>query len=53
MRMSDADKLKIVDAIRKKCQKHGHKDFSFSQAYYCANSGKIKKHRMSLLANPQ
>ena len=40
----DAEKLKIIEIIREKCRKHDRGDFKFFQAYYCRDSGKIKKY---------
>ena len=43
---SDSDKLKIMRIIDKKCQENNRTDFEFFQAYYCHDTGEIKKYKL-------
>ena len=48
IRTSDADKLKIMETIFKKCQANDRTDFEFFQAYYCHETGRIQKNKLPL-----
>ena len=43
IRTSEKDKQKIVEIIRRKCQKNNRTDFKFFQAYYSPKHGDIRK----------
>ncbi len=45
----DAHKLKVIEIVHKKCQRHKRNDFELFQAYYCHESGGIEKHRIDFL----
>ena len=48
IRTPDFDKLKIIETIQKKCQEKNRTDFGFFQAYYCHETGGIKKYQLGL-----
>ena len=43
---SDNHKLKIIETIHKKCRENERTDFDFFQAYYCHETGAIKKDKL-------
>ena len=43
---SDSDKLKIIETIHKKCRENKRNDFELFQAYYCHETGAIKKDKL-------
>ena len=43
MKTSEKHKSEIIEIIQKKCKKYKRKDFKFYQAYYCPESGDIRK----------
>ena len=42
IRMTDEDKIAIMDVIEKKCREHKREDFRYYQAYYSERDGSIK-----------
>ena len=48
IKASDEDRLKILQIIQKKCEKHDRTDFKFYQAYYSPESGGIRKDEIQL-----
>ena len=45
---SDADKLKIIQTIKIKCQENNRRDFEFFQAYYDHATGSVQKRNLNL-----
>lgn len=49
IKTSDEDKVKIMQIIDEKCKKNKRSDFTFYQAYYSKETGKIESYKLSLL----
>ena len=45
---ADSDKVRIVDIVRRKCLERGRTVFRFYQAYYCSDSGHIRRYELAL-----
>ena len=54
IKISDADRLKIIEIIQKKCRDKKRTDFKFFQAYYSQATGEICKNeiKLSIAPNP-
>ena len=48
---ADSDKVKIVDIVRRKCLERGRTGFRFYQAYYCGDTGRIRRYELALPQN--
>ncbi len=48
IKTSNDDKLRIIKPILKKCQVTNRSDFEFYQAYYCHESGEIRKDQLAV-----
>ena len=48
IRSSDAEILKAIKIIQKKCKKHGRTDFKFYKAEYSQKTGEIRKNEIML-----
>ena len=48
IRTPDADKMKIIEIIEKKCKEKNRTDFWLFQAYYCHKTNKIQKYQLNL-----
>ncbi len=48
MRMSDGDKLKIIEVIERKCWENNRTDFQFYQAYYSPDHGDIRRRELMI-----
>ena len=48
IKTSDKDKRKIIEIIKKKCEKYNQTDFKFFQAYYSPENGDIRKYPIQL-----
>ncbi|MDW6094411.1 DUF2971 domain-containing protein [Vibrio rhizosphaerae] len=49
IKTSEEDKVKIMGIVETKIKENEHYDFSFYQAYYCHDTGKIKHYKLSAL----
>lgn len=49
IKTSNADKIKILRIIEKKCKENSRKEFEFYQAYYSKENGKIETKRLNLM----
>ncbi|MGY5744416.1 hypothetical protein [Vibrio cincinnatiensis] len=49
IKTSEEDKVKIMGIVENKIKENEHYDFSFYQAYYCHDTGKIKHYKLSAL----
>ncbi len=45
---ADSDKVSIVNIVRRKCRERARTDFRFYQAYYCRDTGRIRKYKLQL-----
>ena len=48
IKVSDENKLRIIDIIKKKCKKCNRMDFKYYQAYYSLETGDIRKYEMQV-----
>ncbi len=49
IKMSDEDKIEIINTIERKCKENQRMDFKFYQAYFCFEENYIKTSELSLL----
>ena len=48
MKMSDSDKMRIIQIILEKCRQYSRNSFEFYQAYYCQESNSIEKQKLDI-----
>ena len=48
IKMSDENKLKVMEVIERKCRKLGRREFNFYQAYYSPTDGDIQKREVNI-----
>ena len=48
IKMTDENKLKVMEVIERKCRKLGRREFKFYQAYYSPTDGDIQKREVNI-----
>ncbi len=48
IKISDEDRLKIIDVVQRKCRENNRTDFKFFQAHYSSENGDIRKSPIQL-----